>query len=84
MALITRLVVSTQEAVDIWLAIPAFWLALSAYEIGAILTHRFHTISYLSAHHPWLAWTIAGLAVVSALIFAVWFKFYHTEQWIPW
>ena len=79
-----RLVTSTQEAVDIWLAIPAFWLGISAYEIAAILTHRFHTISWLSAQHQWLAWVIAGLAIGSAVAFAGWFTLYHTKQWIPW
>jgi len=41
-----------------------------------------HTVSYESQHHRWLARLIAGLGVVALIIFELWWR-YHLTTHIP-
>lgn len=68
--------------VDVLLALPVLVLIFSAYEIGAIITKKYHTISYYAQHRPWLKYLIYALFFGGGISGDVWWM-HHMGMFIP-
>jgi hypothetical protein len=71
-----------QFDINVLLIVPILALAFSAYELGALITKKYHTISYYAQHNKWLKYLIYGLFVAAGVCGVLWWH-YHMGQWIP-
>lgn len=68
--------------IDILLLLPILVLIFSAYEIGALVTKRYHTVSYYAQRKPWLKYLIYALFIGAGLGGAIWWG-HHMGMFIP-
>jgi hypothetical protein len=68
--------------IDVLLILPIIVLLFSAYELGAIITKRYHTISYYAQRDWWLKRLIFAFFILSGLSGAIWWV-HHMGMFIP-
>lgn len=68
--------------VEVLLVLPILVLIFSAYEIGALVTKKYHTISYYAQHKPWLKYLIYALFLSGGITEAIWWM-HHMGSVIP-
>jgi hypothetical protein len=67
-----------QRDVRAWLLVAIITLAITAYEVGALETYRYHTISYFAYRYPLVRFGVAGL--FAALL--VWWLYHSAHDHI--
>jgi hypothetical protein len=72
---------SIKWSIRIWLAVALAAVALAAWEIGGVEPNvPWHTLSFLSRIHSWLAITIGAIVALAAGGFEVWWWGFHMRS----